>query len=98
CQPVVRMAVCAQCWHRGHRLTIQSAGAGLMSQDIAARLPLLGAFGLRRRVVGRSGRPACLALITALLPGAGLAIAVAGCGGPAARSLAPKSPGAGVPG
>jgi len=68
-----------------------------MSQDIAARLPLLGAFGLRRRVVGRCGRPACLALITALLPGAGLAIAVAGCGGQAPVSLPHKSSGAAVP-
>lgn len=68
-----------------------------MSQDIAARLPLLGAFGLRRRVVGRCGRPACLALITALLPGAGLAIAVAGCGGQAPVSLPHKSSGTAMP-
>ena len=68
-----------------------------MSQDIAARLPLLGAFGLRRRVVGRCGRPACLALITALVPGAGLALAVAGCGGQGPVSLPHKSSGAAVP-
>jgi hypothetical protein len=68
-----------------------------MSLDIAARLPLLGAFGLRRRVVGRCGRPACLALITALLPGAGLALAVVGCGGQAPVSLPHKSPGTAVP-
>ncbi len=68
-----------------------------MSQDIAARFPLLGAFGLRRRVVGRCGRPACLALITALVPGAGLALAVAGCGGQGAVSLPHKSSGAAVP-
>ena len=68
-----------------------------MSQDIAARLPLLGAFGLRRRVVGRCGRPACLALIRALVPGAGLALAVAGCGGQGPVSLPHKSSGAAVP-
>jgi hypothetical protein len=68
-----------------------------MSEDIAARLPLLGAFGLRRRVVGRCGRPACLALITALVPGAGLALAVAGCGGQGPVSLPHKSSGAAVP-
>ena len=68
-----------------------------MSKDIAARLPLLGAFGLRRRVVGRCGRPACLALITALVPGAGLALAVAGCGGQGPVSLPHKSSGAAVP-
>jgi hypothetical protein len=68
-----------------------------MSQDIAARLPLLGAFGLRRRVVGRCGRPACLGLIAALLPGAGLALAVAGCGGQAPVSLPHKSSGTAVP-
>jgi len=68
-----------------------------MSQDIAARLPLLGAFGLRRRVVGRCGRPACLALITALVPGAGLVLAVAGCGGQGPVSLPHKSSGAAVP-
>jgi predicted small lipoprotein YifL len=68
-----------------------------MSQDIAARLPLLGAFGLRRRVVGRCGRPACLALITALVPGAGLALAVAGCGGQGPVSLPHKSSGVAAP-
>jgi hypothetical protein len=68
-----------------------------MSQDIAARLPLLGAFGLRRRVAGRCGRPACLALITALVPGAGLALTVAGCGGQAPVSLPHKSSGTAVP-
>lgn len=68
-----------------------------MSQDIAARLPLLGAFGLRRRVVGRRGRPACLALIAALLPGAGLVLTVVGCGGQAPVSLPHKSSGTAVP-
>jgi hypothetical protein len=68
-----------------------------MSLDIAARLPLLGAFGLRRRVVGRRGRPACLALIAALLPGAGLVLAVAGCGGQAPVSLPHRSSGTAVP-
>jgi hypothetical protein len=46
-----------------------------MSQDVAARHPLLGAIGLRRRVASRFGRPVCLGLLAALL------LAVAGCGG-----------------
>jgi hypothetical protein len=62
-----------------------------MSQDIAARLPLLGAFGLRRGVSGRCGRPACLLLIAALLPGAGLLLAVAGCGSQTPVALPHKS-------
>jgi hypothetical protein len=68
-----------------------------MSQDIAARLPLLGAFGLRRCVAGRCGWPARLSLIAALLPGAGLLLAVAGCGGQAPVALPQKSAGAAVP-
>ena len=46
-----------------------------MSQDVAARHPLLGAFGLRRRVASRYGRPVSLGLLAALL------LAVVGCGG-----------------
>jgi hypothetical protein len=68
-----------------------------MSQDIAARLPLLGAFGLRRGVPGRCGRPACLFLITALLPGAGLLLAVAGCGSQAPVALPHNSAGTVAP-
>jgi hypothetical protein len=68
-----------------------------MSQDIAARLPLLGAFGLRRGVPGRCGRPACLSLIAALLPGAGLLLAVVGCGSQAPVALPHKSAGTAGP-
>lgn len=68
-----------------------------MSLDIAARLPLLGAFGLRRRVAGRCGRPACHFLVTALLPGAGLLLAVAGCGSQAPVTLPHKSAGTAEP-
>jgi len=68
-----------------------------MSQDIAARLPLLGAFGLRRGVSGRRGRPACLSLIAALLPGAGLLLAVVGCGSQAPVALPHKSAGTAEP-
>jgi hypothetical protein len=68
-----------------------------MSQDVAARHPLLGAFMLRRRVAGRCGRPACLGMLTVLLPGAGLVLAVAGCGGQAPVALPQKSAGAPAP-
>ncbi len=68
-----------------------------MSQDSAARLPLLGAFVLRRGVAGRCRRPACLSLITALLPGAGLLLAVAGCGSQAPVALPHKSAGTAAP-
>jgi hypothetical protein len=68
-----------------------------MSQDIAARLPLLGAFVLRRGVAGRCGWPACLSLITALLSGAGLLLAVTGCGSQAPVALPRKSAGAVAP-
>ena len=68
-----------------------------MSQDIAARLPLLGAFGVRRRVAGRRGRPARLVLITVLLPGAGLLLAVAGCGSQSPVALPRKSAGTVAP-
>jgi hypothetical protein len=68
-----------------------------MSQDIAARLPLLGAIVLRRGVSGRCGRPACLSLIAALLPGAGLLLAVAGCGSQTPVALPHKSAGTVAP-
>jgi hypothetical protein len=68
-----------------------------MSKDVAARHPLLGAFGLRRRVAGGCGRPACIGLLAVLLPGAGLALGIVGCGGQAPAALPHKSAGAAVP-
>ncbi len=68
-----------------------------MSQDVAARHPLLGAFGLRRRVAGRCVRPARLGFLVALLPGVGLALGAAGCGGQAPVALPHKPAGTAVP-
>jgi hypothetical protein len=68
-----------------------------MSQDVAAHHPLLAAFRQRRRVAGRCGRPAGFGVLTVLLPGAGLLLAVAGCGSPAPVALPHKSGGAAVP-
>ena len=71
-----------------------------MSQAVAARQPLLGAFGLSPASGGpmRLG-PHVLACWAALLPGAGLTLAVAGCGGQAASRPAAQgaAPGAAVP-
>ncbi len=62
-----------------------------MSKDFAAHHPLLGAFGLRRRVANRCGGPVCLGLL------AGLVLAVVGCGSqPAAVTLPHKSAGRGT--
>jgi hypothetical protein len=62
-----------------------------MAKAPAALYPLLGAFGLRRRVAGRCAQLACPGLLAATL------LAVAGCGGQAPVALPHKSAGAAAP-
>lgn len=68
-----------------------------MSKDVAAHHPLLGAFGLRRRVAGRCGRPSWPGAAAGIMLPVGLALAVAGCGGQASVALPAKSAGPAAP-